>query len=426
MIKFKDILLEKFEIPSDLKKQLENTAYSALGRAILPQIEQYKKTIFLNKKYNDTSYTDIKKVLDTAGSKPVILGPNKTYTLSILNPEDGYFSIDYSLENFIESDITIEKSGNDVYVSSKTDKTFPSFYISKDSLGWDLHTLNSMKKRYKQSYDAMIKDFEDKIVLVTNIENLSKNWIKRDNLPSYSTKEEIHYNHKNWNNNKYNQFFRIFKNVNNDPESYYKNYFNAGDNDGLNPSIVQTIYLDHFGPNVPSLEFFMKYVNQYIRTTNHEGRHLMQYFGQKNKNLKGDYYGGPKKDITHSKNPNIRGINPAGEPKPNSVVREPGDNSRVPHQNRDVEFKTNLYDYKIAIENLLSKNAPKSKWNTAFKRILEYIMGKLHSDSFISLFPYGYRDFDNTVTKSHLKSLYDQDKPKFNQFVKEIYKLIFS
>jgi hypothetical protein len=55
---------------------------------------------------------------------------------------------------------------------------------------------------------------------------------------------------------------------------------------------------------------------------------------------------------------------------------------------------------------------------------MKYIAGVYNYGSFRDKYPYGYT-WEYSIAKDHLKRLHDNDRPKFNEFVRELYKLIF-
>ena len=92
MIKFADLLLEKFELPPDLEKQLENTGYSALGHILTPQIDKFRKKLFLNKELNENSYASLQNVIQTIRTMTEgEVGNTKLTHTDVLVPE--YYSI---------------------------------------------------------------------------------------------------------------------------------------------------------------------------------------------------------------------------------------------------------------------------------------------------------------------------------------------
>lgn len=423
MIKLKSLISEKFELPPDLEKQLEYTAYSALGYALYPHIEKYINNLHKNKKLNDTSYDQMKNVFDTV--RKITEGNsvgNTTLTYKeVLVPN--YYSTVEAKKNIRKETITIEKNGNDIYVQSKSkkDKLFPDMVISKDYGGWDLSTLEKTWGEIEKSYVFMVDDFDKQLISTEiNLNKVSK-WIglnhptvfnKKHNPPYlvYSKTSPYFYFHYFW------------VKPTNDGSDKYPDYFSSGENKA-NPMIVQTIFLDQFYPQYPSTSF----ITRVIETAKHEGRHLLQYRGNIEKNLKGDYYGGPKGQLRHSYDPEIRGMDSSGTASSSTPHKDPEDPfGRVLHPYRDVEFKTNQYNYKQEIEELLGSNYIKKDWNNAFKDVIKYIVGQAGFDEFRKKFPRNNYPFTVSVTKNHLKQLYDNDREKFNQVIKELYKLIFA
>lgn len=427
MIKLLDLITEKFEIPSDLQKQLENTAYSALGYILTPHIEKFKKLLFANKELNDKCFKQLKNVFDTVKKFTEGSGNNTKITFTdVLVPE--YFATTEAKQMIKKTDITIEKSGDDIWLSSKgekTNNTFPHFYISKDPAGWDMKYYNALWEAYQNSYDNMLTDFDDKLVLNENILNKLKNWQslekpKKPKIHPDGQKMALVYEKQISFGSRYDHYFRVLPSRKVDTYNT-PDYFQSA----TRPYIVQTIYLDQFDPDTISMDYFMGHVNNFIETSQHEGRHLLQHYGNKRAGFDTDYYGGPKDILRYNRNPELRGTDPGGKVSPTATNKDPNDKGgRVLHPFRDVEFKTNLYTYKQEIEKVLNQNASKKDWQQAFRNLLLYTTKKIGYEQFRKLFPYNFM-WEYSVAKKHLEQLYNKDRPKFNEMVRELYKLIF-
>ncbi len=421
-----NLILEKFEVPTDLKKQLENTSYSALGHLLEPEVLEIKKSYFTNKGLNDITYNSLKNVFDTIRKFTESSGGNTTLTFSdVFVPQ--YFSIISSKLVTKKTKVTIEKTNDDIYVSDAgKHKVFPNMVISKDSAGWDLHKMNSIWKSFQTSYDQMKVEFDGAIVSIEQLEKTLNGWKlldkpKKPKITPNGLKMSLVYEKSSpIGNFKYDHYFRVVSNRHSD-DNPNPDFFSRPSSGS--PYIVQTIYLDYF--HIGHQEALKSQINKFIETSRHEGRHLVQYYGNIQHNLKGDHYGGPKRDIRHDKNPNVRGIDPAGTSSPDTKFKDPNDRwNRVLHPHRDVEFKSNLYDYKNDIETVLSLNKPRNQWKQGFKELLMYSVGKLSYVQFKNLFPKNHT-WEYSMTKNNLRSLYTHDRPKFDQYIKELYKLIF-
>ena len=429
MIKISNLISEKFEIPPDLQKQLENTVYSALGYILYPQIDKLKKKLFDSNEINNKSYVSLKNVISTIRMMTESGGGNTKFTFTDVFVS-GYFSITTAKEITKKIKITVEKSGNEIYVESdeKKEKNFPNFVISKDYAGWDLKRINDFWKQLDDDYNKSKKEFDNKIILIEQLKRKLDNWKILDK----PKKPKIHpdnqrmvwvYEKETPDGQKYDHYFRTV--LNKKEDSYeLPNHFQSSSNP---PYIVQTIYLDKIDiNNVSSITWFLQQTNNTIITAKHEGRHLLQHYNSINNKLSGDIYGGPKKNLTHGFNTDVRGINPDGSIITPKTWKDVGDiEKKVLHPHRDVEFKTNLYDYKDEIETVLNQHIPKKKWKEAFRNLLLYTIGKLNYSEFTKTFRYDI-SWSHTTTYKHLKELYINDRPKFNQMVKELYKLIFN
>ena len=424
MIKLSDLLLEKFELPSDLQKQLENSVYSALGHILTPHFEKFRKKLHQNRELNQKSYQSIKNVISYI-KKLTESGGNTKLVLSDVFVSE-YYSTSSAKELVRKISVTIEKSGNDIYIESneKKDKLFPHLVISKDYAGWDLGRLNRFWSQIHNSYEDFEKEFDGKLVSIESIYKTVSNWklldkpkkpkFKEPNLMFVFEKIIPETNHA------YEHSFRVLNSKKED-ENRYSDYFSPT----TPPKIVQTVFIDGFNI-LKDDSYFNKTVSSFIKVSRHEGRHLLQHVGNIDKKLRGNFYGGPKKSLRHQYNPDVRGIDPGGVATSTSKDIESGDEwKRVLHPHRDVEFKTNLYDYKNEIEEFLNKNVPKTKWREGFNDVIRKVAGSMDFSSFQRKYPFSSSFVYSTVTSNFLKELYKNDREKFDQIVKELYKLIF-
>lgn len=428
MIKLSNLILEKFDIPADLQKQLENTGYSALGYILSPHLDKFKKKLLQNKEFNDKVYSGLKNVFTairmmTQGTN---VGNSKITYTGVFIPE--YFSITTAKEVTKKIKVTIERTHDEIYITSdeKKDKQFPNILISKDYAGWDLHKLNEFWKELDQSYHESKNEFDDKFVMIEDLKRRIEYWKTLDKPIKSKTNVEgqemtIEFQKKTLTGDKYDHYFRVVPSKTVDTYDS-PDHFLGGDE----PHIVQTIYLDQFNMDLISINFFMSYIKKFIETTRHEGRHLIQYYGDKERQIKAGSYGGPKKSLGHSFDTNIRGVDYHGTAGKNSTQKEPNDKwNRVMHPYRDVEFKTNLHSYEHDIENVLQKNYPRREWPQAFKSLLLFSIGKEGYSEFRKKFPHSIGSWEYSTTKNHIEKLYTHDRLKFNRYVSELYKLLF-
>lgn len=423
MIKFADLLSEKFELPPDLEKQLENTGYSALGHILSPYFEKLKKKFLQNRDLNQKSYQSIKNVVSYI-KQLVQSGGNTKLTLSdVYIPE--YYSTTESKNTMKKISVTIEKSGNDIYVESdeKKDKLFPDMVISKDYAGWDFGKLTEFWNQMDSSYKDFEKEFDEKLVSIDSVSKKVAGWksLDKPKKPKFKEPNLMFVFEKTVpeTGQPYEHYFRVF-NFRKDDTSQYPDYFSSS----TPPRIVQTVFLDEF--NILKYpDYLDRIVSSFIGTSRHEGRHLLQHIGNIDKKLRGDFYGGPKKSLKHQYNPDIRGSDFNGTAGPTTKFKDPKDQSgRVFHPFRDVEFKTNLYNYKEDMERFLNNNVSKNRWKEGFNDAVRYAAKVMDYSSFHKKYPFS-STFHHTILANHFKELYKHDRPKFNQFVKELYKLIF-
>jgi hypothetical protein len=142
------------------------------------------------------------------------------------------------------------------------------------------------------------------------------------------------------------------------------------------------------------IKSFEKSTDELIDTVKHEVRHWYQAT---------DVVGLPKTKILnknvdvlgHALNPNFFGY----------VTQEK-------HHMRDIEFKTNLHTYEFHIKRYLNRNVPKPEWK---KEFYDIVSGRtLYAGSAMM----------NTIV-DNLEDMMKKDLPRWRQFVKELYKLIF-
>ena len=142
------------------------------------------------------------------------------------------------------------------------------------------------------------------------------------------------------------------------------------------------------------VEQFKKSTEELIDTVKHEVRHWYQAT---------DVIGLPKTKILN-KDVDIMGtsLNPANS----------GTITQLPHHMQDIEFKTNLHSYAFHIKRSLNKNVPKHEWK---KEFYEIVSGGL---------VYGGNPMMNSII-DNLEDMMKKDRPRWRQFVKELYKLVF-
>ena len=79
---------------------------------------------------------------------------------------------------------------------------------------------------------------------------------------------------------------------------------------------------------------------------------------------------------------------------------------------RDIEFKTNLHTYAFYIKRYLNRNVPKPEWKKEFQDVISG--HTLYAGSAMM----------NSIV-DNLEDMMKKDKPRWHQFTKELYKLIF-
>ena len=136
-------------------------------------------------------------------------------------------------------------------------------------------------------------------------------------------------------------------------------------------------------------------------------------------------YGLAKKSLRWQANPAIRGTSVFGTALKGSPYKEPTDDlpwphSKIEHGLRDIEFKTNLYDYKNDFEKVINELWPNNRRN-GFRTLINDITDShpISSSALSTLY------WVHSITRKNLKRIYELDRPKFIQYVKELYKLIF-
>ena len=423
MIKFADLLSEKFELPPDLEKQLENTGYSALGHILTPHLDKLKKKFLQNRDLNQKSYQSIKNVVSQIKQLTQSGGNTKLTLSDIYIPE--YYSTTDSKNTMKKVSVTIEKSGNDIYVESdeKKDKLFPDMVVSKDYAGWDFGRLTEFWNQMDGSYKDFEKEFDERLVTIDSVSKKVDGWKSLDKPRKPKFKEPnlmfVFEKTVSETGQPYEHYFRVFNSRKDDIDTQPHYFYSS-----TPPRIAQTVFLDEFNV-VKHGDYFNSVVSSFISTSRHEGRHLLQHIGNIDNKLRGDFYGGPKKSLKHQYNPDVRGSNFSGISGSTTKFKDPKDpHGRVIHPFRDVEFKTNLYNYKEDLEQFLNNNVSKNKWKEGFNDVIRRAAGVMDYSSFHKKYPFS-STFPYTVLANHFKELYKHDRPKFNQFVKELYKLIF-
>ena len=225
---------------------------------------------------------------------------------------------------------------------------------------------------------------------------------------------------------KYNEYYRLAKRYRNEGKSLfgvmkYEEDTTWGYSDvrifsknGLLPDVVLKITDGYSSPNggyvedveepqeifilVNKSDFiktFRKSTEELIDTVKHEIRHWHQFT---------DIIGLPKTKILNKK------VDVLGKAlKPNLFGYVP----KEQHHMRDIEFKTNLHTYSFYIKRFLNRNLPKSKWKEEFNDIVSGRILNTGTDEMLS----------NIV--DNLEHMIKKDRPRWRQFVKELYKLIF-
>ena len=178
------------------------------------------------------------------------------------------------------------------------------------------------------------------------------------------------------------------------PEIYLKitNAYNTSNNgyvdnsDIKNPKVFILINKEHFYKN------FKLSIDELYDTLKHEIRHYLQFTGDENTVI-----GLPKKNIK-DKNADIYG-------RSNGYTK--------PHYMQDIEFKTNVHTYAHYLKSYLNKNYSKKEWFNTFKKWVVDGLNNYTNDNKIDFY---------IININHLKR---KDKPRWKQFVIELYKEIF-
>jgi len=189
-----------------------------------------------------------------------------------------------------------------------------------------------------------------------------------------------------------------------------------------NPYVYMTLIQEHLADQRGlDMDYALKRV---INTAKHEAIHIYQDVKKP-----GIQTGLPKEPLRHKHDPMLRGTTPGGMAAPGSPHIEKSDEfGRVVHAYRDVEFKSNLYNIIEDFKTVLGNNLPRNDWEKGFKLLIEDVSGEFHdwekSKQFKTMFPQRFT-WEISTAKRNLGQLYKNDRPKFRQYVKEIYKLLF-
>jgi poly(A) polymerase len=192
--------------------------------------------------------------------------------------------------------------------------------------------------------------------------------------------------------------------------------------DPENPYVYMTLVADYI-TDFKGIDISMVYKK--VLTTKHEAIHLQQDIRKK-----GIQTGLPTDVLNYKRNKMVRGTSSGGKLAPGSIHKDPEDHDdRVIHSFRGVEFKSNELNIVKDFEKMLGENLPRTEWEKGFGLLINDITGKYNNDyearkKFKEIFKWTI--FWNTsLAKRNLEKIFQNDKPKFRQYVKEIYKLLF-
>jgi hypothetical protein len=438
MIRFAHLINERFELSDAARKQLETTAYSAMGHILNPFFRKQKVDLLSSVGILNGIYSEIKKFADSV--KTTASSQETSVKLVVPLTMVDEFNVFSAKKKSKRLKITIERDGNDIFIDSDeklNNKLFDRMVLSKDYMGWDFKDLTEFLERIDHDYKNSQSTFEEVIVELEQILSQTETWksIDRPKKPKFIPNEETQvvmvYDKSLFLDKavEYQHYFRVVKDSIETPTKT-ANYYHHGGGENDKVFILQTIYLDNF--RVTSSDFLSKFqhaVGMVVEIARHEGRHLIQYAETDRRNIPSSIYGGPKKKLSHQNNPDVRGTDSYGYASPSADKNaDPNDKfGRVKHPFRDVEFKTNLYHYKLELENALNQNFSKQQWKSGFKSLISYaILGYRYRDKFATTIKRGISTWPYTTTAQFLKMLFTEDRPKFDQTVKELYKLIFN
>lgn len=189
-----------------------------------------------------------------------------------------------------------------------------------------------------------------------------------------------------------------------------------------NPYVYMTLVSDYI---VDFKGLDKTLVDKKVLTAKHEAIHLVQDIKKR-----GIQTGLPKQSLLHKHNISVRGTTSSGIASPESPHKDPEDkDDRVVHAYRDVEFKSNELNILKDFQKMLGDNLPRTEWEKGFKMLIDDITGKYNQDyearkKFKEIFKWTLT-WNMSVTKTNLEKIYQNDKPKFRQYVNEIHKLLF-
>lgn len=280
----------------------------------------------------------------------------------------------------------------------------------------------AQSKQYKDDYIygfisgfttcEQYKNFREPTMLIKN--PLSPNSAKLSMLNGYPYVIEMDVN---FNGKKIPFFFNVVKTA----KDVKVKHPNHESNDGENVYVYMTLITDYI---VDFRGLDNHAVERALQTANHEAIHVFQDIRKS-----GISTGLPKQQLQYKQNPYVRGINIGGTATSDSIHKEPHDDgNRVTHAFRTVEFKTNLFNMISDFKRMLGQNLPQSRWEEGFKWLIEEITGR-NTDwnwrqDFYKIFPSRF-SWEVSTARRNLEMLFQSDRPKFKQYVKELYKGIF-
>ena len=189
-----------------------------------------------------------------------------------------------------------------------------------------------------------------------------------------------------------------------------------------NPYVYMTLVSDYI-TDFNGLDKNM--VDKKVTTSKHEAIHLQQDIKKS-----GTHTGLPKDTLLYKRNIMVRGTTSSGDAALGSLHKDPEDkDNRVVHAYRDVEFKSNELNMIKDFQKILGESLPINDWKKGFKILIDDITGKYNQNyearkKFKEVFKWTLF-WDTSTAKKNLENIYKNDLPKFRQYVKEIYKLLF-
>src|ERR1035437_1482064 len=449
-----EIIKESVDLPTELEKEAEIVTKSAIGWIFAPVFSIAYSRLDIKERQQEAAMKCIRKFPEVVKKFHDIAKPGSQKSLRLTVYE--HFTWENIKKNSHHIIVTMTKDTRGT-TTVKTEPKFGEldgyFYEYGDWAKPDREDPTAHYKRYvddlersweetKKYKDDYIYGFVSSVTECQKWKSLRQPILMIKNPLSKSVKKRKLANGDpyvmllpvKYNDGEIPFYFNVVKSQK-DIEVKYPDY-EFGDPE--NPYVYMTLVADYM-TDFKGIDISM--VNKKVLTAKHEAIHLQQDTRKldtpnKPRNKKGPVSsnpiqtGLPRAHLLYKQNKMVRGTSSSGDSAPGSSHVDPEDHdNRVVHGYRDVEFKSNELNIVKDFEKMLGENLPRSEWKKGFALLINDIAWKYKQNydirkEFRKIFKYTI--FWNTsLAKRNLEKIYQNDPPKFRQYIKEIYKLLF-